>query len=286
MEQYIGTVGEYTNQAVKTNELEDPELSHINGTYSQEFACPLCSQPMQLIFRVHSPLDEYPNRIVLFYVCKKCSKYEFRIINEPATPAKQEVKMEIEEKPVEQPKAPEGFGFISNFDDIDLNALVNASVAQPTQSAPSKAKKEKKDKDVVDKDMKWINLYDEMKEVKECNEEEETKKIKSYNVEDAGEDDYEKSKNHDWDKFIKSMSNNPNQILRMYGDILYIDESNRTLCSECKCKRCNSTMEFELQVLPSLLSVVKNLPEFGSFVLLSCPQCGDECEVVQFPSYD
>ena len=158
-------------------------------------------------------------------------------------------------------------------------------------SSSTKPKKETKKK--VSKQQflgKWIEWYEEFKIVKEFDEK-ELMKIEQYKTEgEINEDDeFENVDDKQWDKYIQSMNDNPKQIVRYGGDPLMITDSNvgkENISVKCKC--CGQDVIYEMQILSSIVSVIKDVPDFGSLLVFGCDQCVDnvECHIVVLDPID
>ena len=128
---------------------------------------------------------------------------------------------------------------------------------------------------------KWIEWYDEFKIVKEFDES-ELEKLKEYRTEgEINEDDEFEDGTDDkhWDKYIESMNSNPKQIVRYGGKPLMINDSNiGKEMIDVVCPHCQNPLYYEMQVLSSIISLMKDIPEFGSLLIYTCEECVEFAE--------
>lgn len=172
-----------------------------------------------------------------------------------------------------------GFGLM----DLDMTTLAS----MVTTSAPKKETKKKVTKSAFLG--RWIEWYEEYKTVKEFDIK-ELSKIEEYKTDEINEEDeFESVDDKQWEKYIKSMNENPKQIVRYGGDPLLITDENcgKENVKMC-CTKCGEEVLYEMQVLSSIISVMKDVPEFGSLLIFGCENCVDnvECHIVVLDPID
>ncbi|BFU25228.1 programmed cell death protein 2 domain containing protein [Entamoeba histolytica HM-1:IMSS-B] len=263
---YVCSVGYYTNRGVSKVDEENVELSSYNGKClnTKYPKCCECNQEMKPMLYLHCPIEEDQTRHMSIFYCPHHLCFRAFSSIQP--------KQEIIKK--EEKTQDEGFSLI----DIDDSTFASLIASQP--------KKEVKKKKLENCCGKWIEWYEEYKTIKEFNDS-ELEKIKEFKSveEENSEDEFESVSDPQWEKFITSMNENPKQIVRYGGEPLLINESNKKKQEEVhKCSICGNELLYEFEILPSIISLIKDIPEFGALLVYSCEHCfnGTESNIIIF----
>ncbi|ELP90523.1 hypothetical protein EIN_018820 [Entamoeba invadens IP1] len=289
--EYICTVGAFTKQGVKKSDEDDKELSSYSGRAVDIEAplCDKCKKTMKTMLYLHCPTDVLQNRHVAVFYCPTHATYKAF-----SNPCKRfdSPQLDKQVEKIEKTKDEEtskvgfsfglgdsstqtttGFGFeMCDLDDKALHTLVISQTKTPSKKSTQKKDKQEKERVCG----KWIEWYDEYSTKSEFNEN-ELEKLKTFKkeVDDlGGEDSFEEVEDKEWDVFTESMLNNPKQIIRYGGEPLIVNKCYKGLeISTTKCPHCGHLLNFEFQVLPSIISLMRDIPEFDSLFVFSCDHC-------------
>ncbi|KAL7722598.1 Programmed cell death protein 2 C-terminal domain-containing protein [Entamoeba marina] len=273
MSVFVCSVGYHTNKTVLKDDETNPELSCIGGNVNEikMEKCSVCGKEMEVLLQLHCPTNEIQNRRMYIFYCKADGHYQgITVSHEEVTHNKDSNESQQDKK---DQNVDVGFSFMDDVDDSLLTQLV--SKPEPKQKPKPKSKPKQKEKG----NGKWVEWYDEYKEHNKETDPSDLELLKEYHDDEfSGEDVFEEGNDDpQWTKFIKSMNKNPSQIIRQGGNPLLISSQNigKDECNE-KCSKCGEPLSYELQILPSLVSVMRTIPDFSTLLVFSCDKCYGE----------